>query len=189
MSTEGREPSGGPARQQLLDRALEYLTGRGMGDISLRELATALGTSHRMLIYHFGSKEGLFVEVVRASERRQQRALAEVVASDGTLEDVTRQFWQRLRSPELAAHERLFFELYGQALQGREYAQSVLDGVVDDWVGPAAAVLTGRGLSPEDARAEARLGLAVVRGLLLDVLATGDTAGVDAAFEHYLAKL
>jgi AcrR family transcriptional regulator len=179
-----------PARQQLLERALEYLTGRGMGDISLRELATALGTSHRMLIYHFGSKEGLFVEVVRASERRQQRALAEVVASsDGTLEDVIRQFWQRLRSPDLAAHERLFFELYGQALQGREYAQSVLDGVVDDWVVPAAAVLTGRGLSPEDARAEARLGLAVVRGLLLDVLATGDTAGVDAAFERYLAKL
>jgi AcrR family transcriptional regulator len=185
MSTEN-----GPARQQLLDRALQYLTGRGMGDISLRELATALGTSHRMLIYHFGSKEGLFVEVVRASERREQQALAEVVASsDGTLEDVTRQFWQRLRSPELAAHERLFFELYGQALQGREYAQSVLDGVVDDWVGPAAAVLAGRGLSPEDARAEARLGLAVVRGLLLDVLATGDPAGVDAAFERYLAKL
>jgi AcrR family transcriptional regulator len=179
-----------PARQQLLDRALDYLTDRGMGDISLRELATALGTSHRMLIYHFGSKEGLFVEVVRASERREQRALAEVVASsDGTLEDVTRQFWQRLRSPELAAHERLFFELYGQALQGREYAQSVLDGVVDDWVGPAAAALIARGLTPADARAEARLGLAVVRGLLLDVLATGDIAGVDAAFERYLATI
>ncbi len=63
-----------PAREQLLERALEFLTGRGMGDISLRELAAALGTSHRMLIYHFGSKEGLFVEVVRASERRQQGA-------------------------------------------------------------------------------------------------------------------
>jgi AcrR family transcriptional regulator len=179
-----------PARRELLERTVDYLTDRGIGDTSLRELATALGTSHRMLIYYFGSKEGLFVEVVRASERRQQAALAEVGASsDQSLEDVTRQFWRRLRSPELAAPERLFFELYGQALQGREYASSVLDGVVDDWVGPAAALLIARGVSPDDARAEARLGLAVVRGLLLDVLATGDVAGVDAAFERYLANL
>jgi AcrR family transcriptional regulator len=181
---------GSPARRELLERAVDYLTDRGISDISLRELATALGTSHRMLIYHFGSKAGLFVEVVRASERRQQAALAEVVASSGeSLEDVTRQFWQRLRSPDLAGPERLFFELYGQALQGREYARSVLDGVVDDWVEPAAAVLTARGMNSADARAEARLGLAVVRGLLLDVLATGDVAGVDAAFERYLANL
>ncbi len=50
-------------------------------------------------------------------------------------------------------------------------------------------MLTSHGLSAEDAHAEARLGLAVVRGLLLDVLATGDVAGVDAAFERYLTSL
>ena len=41
-----------------------------------------------------------------------------------------------------------------------------------------------RGLSPMDAPAYARLGVAVVRGLLLDLLATKDREGVDAAFGH-----
>jgi AcrR family transcriptional regulator len=180
------------AKDELLERALEYLTGRGLGDISLRELAIALGTSHRMLIYHFGSKDGLFVEVVRASERRQQAVFAGLFESARgvgarTLEDVTRQFWRRLRSPDLAASERLFFEVYGQALQGRAYATSFLDRVVEDWIEPATSALIAEGLEPDVARAEARLGLAVVRGLLLDVLATGDDAGVDAAFERYLS--
>ncbi len=182
------EPGAAPAREQLLARGLEYLTEHGIGDISLRELAGALGTSHRMLIYHFGSKEQLFVEIVRASERREQASLAGIATAEGVRPDAIRGFWQRLRSPEFAANERLFFELYAQALQGREYAQSVLDGVIDDWVEPAAGALVAQGLAPADARAEARLGLAVVRGLLLDVLATGDVAGVDAAFERYLAS-
>jgi AcrR family transcriptional regulator len=191
MATEssetGHAEAGAPARELLLERAVDFLVGRGLGDISLRELATALGTSHRMLLYHFGSKERLFVEVVKTSERRQQVVLAGMYdASDGTLEDATRQFWRRLRSPELAAHERLFFEVYGQALQGREYAQCLLDGVIDDWVEPAAAGLIAQGIAPEIARADARLGLAIVRGLLLDMLATGDVDGVDAAFERYL---
>ncbi len=122
-----------------------------------------------------------------ASERREQAAPAGLFdAAGGSREEVSRRFWQRLPSPELAAHERLFFEVYGQALQGREDAKSVLDGVIDDWVEPATAALVADGLAADQARAEARLGLAVVRGLLLDVLATGDSDGVDAAFEHFL---
>jgi AcrR family transcriptional regulator len=181
---------GTDAKQLLLDRAIEYVAESGIGDLSLRGLAAALGTSHRMLIHYFGSKEGLWIEIVRAVEQRQREILTEILPDpDRPPREAMRAWWIHISDPALWPNERLFFELYGQALQGREYAQSVLDGVVDDWVGPAAAVLTGRGLSPEDARAEARLGLAVVRGLLLDVLATGDIAGVDAAFERYLAKL
>jgi hypothetical protein len=36
-------------------------------------------------------------------------------------------------------------------------------------------------------RAEARLTLAVTRGLLLDLLATGDLAAVNAAMDRYIA--
>jgi AcrR family transcriptional regulator len=175
-------------RGQLLGLAIDYLTERGLSDISLRELAAALGTSHRMLIYHFGSKEGLYVEVIRETERRQREALEELLEEPGgALADVTRRFWRRLSAPELAPLERLFFEVYGQALQGRRYAVPVLDGVVDSWIEPAVTVLRGEGLTEREARAEARLGLAVIRGLLLDLLATGDTGGVEDALERYLA--
>src|SRR5689334_3144047 len=112
--------SGGDPKQQLLERALGYLSEHGIGDISLRELAAALGTSHRMLIYHFGSKEGLFVAVVEEADRRQRQLLA---SSFGTkspdLAALGRHFWRQLRSPEVAPLIRLFFELYAQALQGR----------------------------------------------------------------------
>jgi AcrR family transcriptional regulator len=179
-----------PPKEQLLQGAIAYLTQRGLSDVSLRELASALGTSHRMLIYYFGSKANLLVEVVREVEHRQQEVLRALAQdAEGSLIDVARRFWQTLRVPELAASERLFFELYGQALQGRPYAVPFLNGVVDSWVDLAVPAMVAGGLSEPEARAQARLGLAVVRGLLLDVLATGDDAGVDAAYELFLSAI
>jgi AcrR family transcriptional regulator len=178
----------GDPKQQLLERAIGYLTEHGIGDISLRELAAALGTSHRMLIYHFGSKEGLFLAVVQEAENRQRRLLANLFGGDtADFAASARRFWQQLRSPELAPLERLFFELYGQALRGRGYALPILAGFIDSWIQPLIPALMAAGLSAPEARAEARLGIAVGRGLLLDVLATGDVAGADEAYERYLA--
>jgi AcrR family transcriptional regulator len=172
----------------LLERALEFYMQHGIGEISLRELAGAIGTSHRMLSYHFGSKQGLLIAVSKETERRQQLALAELAAdsADADLASVSWRFWRRLRSPDLAPLERLFFELYGQALQGRPHAAPFLEGVVDHWVEPVVPAFVALGLPEAEARAEARLGLAVVRGLLLDVLATGDGEVVDAAFERFV---
>ncbi len=109
--------------------------------------------------------------------------------SSGPLIDVARRFWQTLREPELASSERLFFELYGQALQGRPYAVPFLNGVVNSWVEVAVPAMVAGGLTEPEARAQARLGLAVVRGLLLDVLATGNDAAVDEAYELFLTAV
>jgi AcrR family transcriptional regulator len=182
--------AGGDPKQQLLERALGYLAEHGIGDISLRELAAALGTSHRMLSYHFGSKEGLFVAIVQEAENRQRRLLASSFGTEGLdVADLARQTWRQLRAPELAPLLRLFFELYVQALQGRDYAQPILAGFPDSWVEPMLPGLMALGLTESQARAETRLGIAVIRGLLLDVLATGDVAGADAAHEAYVAML
>jgi AcrR family transcriptional regulator len=168
---------------------ISYVTTHGFGDLSLREIAAAIGTSHRMLIYHFGSREGLKVAVVRAVEAAQRAFLAEF-AGDSRLSagDVLRKMWRRLADPSLWPSERLFFELYSQALQGRPGTAGLLDDIVDSWLEPAAEYGRQRGLDPEVARVEARLGVAVCRGLLLDLLATGDRAAVDAALERYIAQ-
>jgi AcrR family transcriptional regulator len=182
--------AGGDPKQQLLERALGYLAEHGIGDISLRELAAALGTSHRMLSYHFGSKEGLFVAIVQEAENRQRRLLASSFGTEGLdVADLARRTWRQLRAPELAPLLRLFFELYVQALQGRDYAQPILAGFPDSWAEPMLPGLMALGLTESQARAETRLGIAVIRGLLLDVLATGDVAGADAAHEAYVAML
>ena len=72
--------SNGGARERLLAAVLGYVTEHGFSDLSLREVAAAIGTSHRMLIYHFGSREGLLVAVVQAVEAAQRGFLAELAA-------------------------------------------------------------------------------------------------------------
>ena len=182
-----RTQDGTSARERLLAAAIEYVSQHGVGEISLRALAAALGTSHRMLIYHFGSREALLIEVIRTVEEQQRAALAETLKdSDAPPAEIMRRMWARVADPALWPNERLFFEVYAQALQGSPHALPVLDGIVEAWVEPLAA-LVAPGRPRAEARAEARLGVAVVRGLLLDLLATGDRAGVDVAMEQFIA--
>ncbi len=187
--TDHAPPISTDPKQRLLDAAMDHVAAHGVSDLSLRQLAAALGTSHRMLIYHFGSKEGLLVEVVRTMEARQRAVLAGLDGDPGTSPaDLSRELWRRLTDPASAPYERLFFEMYGQALQGRAGTVQLLDGIIDSWVDPVARSAEAEGVPPAAARAHARLGVAVTRGLLLDLLATGDRAGVDAAMECFLAR-
>jgi len=175
------------ARRRLLEAAIEHVAAHGIGDLSLRAMAAALGTSHRMVIHHFGSKEGLWVAIVRAVEGRQREALAEVLGGVGEEpREAMRAWWRHISDPSLWPNERLFFELYGQALQGRPHAVDLLEGIVEAWLDPVAGLMAAAGVPPSAARAHARLGVAVTRGLLLDLLATGDRDGVDAAMEAYI---
>jgi AcrR family transcriptional regulator len=177
-------------KEKLLEAVVDVALAGGIADKSLRSIAEAAGTSHRMLIHHFGSRDGLLVEVIQAVEARQRGALSELGDESGELPgQLADRFWKHLRSPELAAQERLFFEVYGQALQGRRWAQPLLEGIVDDWVGPVAAILEADVASPETARTVARLYVAVGRGLLLDVLATGDGQEVDTAMQYFSEML
>jgi AcrR family transcriptional regulator len=174
-------------RAQLVDAAVDHVVAHGIGDLSLRRLGAAIGVSHRMLIHYFGSKERLLVEIVRTSERRQRELLSRLRLEPGlSPADAARQLWQQLTDPRLAGQERLFFEICGQALRGRPEAVPVLEGLVTDWLEPLVAAEVDAGAEPAAARNRARLGLATVRGLLLDLLATGDRAGVDAAMEEFL---
>jgi AcrR family transcriptional regulator len=186
MTTTPVETAGSP-RDRLLAATVGHVLAHGLSDLSLRELATAIGTSHRMLIYHFGSKEGLLVAVIRTVEEAQRAAFADLERAGLSQAETMRAMWRRFTDPDLGPHERLFFEIYGQALQGRPGAVEMLDGIVDAWIEPAASSLLARGTDPQTARAEARLSVAVVRGLLLDYLATGDRRAVDEAFERYVA--
>ena len=180
----------GGSRERLLAAAIEHVARHGVGNLSLRGLAADLGTSHRMLIYHFGSREGLLIEVIRAVEDQQRAALAQLLLDpQASPAETMRRMWQRLADPALWPDERLFFEVYAQALQGSRHALPLLDGIVDLWVEPLTRIAVAQGRAEAQARAEARLGVAVTRGLLLDLLATGDREAVDAAMERYIAAL
>ena len=163
------------ARERLLAAAVGHALDSGIADLSLRQLAEAIGTSHRMLIYHFGSREGLLAAVTREVEDEQRSALLE--AGTATARDA-RQYWQRLSDPALRPQERLFFELYAHALRGRPGTEGFLDGIDESWVTPVADVMIKAGADERMARADARLAVAVNRGHLMEMLAKEESAGV-----------
>src|SRR3954464_8012826 len=172
-------------RERLLEAPIDHIARRGISDLSLRELAKGIGSSHRMLIHHFGGREGLLVAVVQAVEQRQ-RDLLDTIVPDPTASpaDALRSWWKHISDPSLWPNERLFFEIYGQALQGRPGTVELLDGIIDAWLEPSATLFAQLGFP--DGEAAARLGIAVTRGLLLDLPATGEREKVDAAMEVHI---
>ncbi len=179
----------GSPRHALLAAILEHVQEHGTHDLSLRGVAAAVGTSHRMLSYHFGSRDGLLVAITQTVEQRQRDALRELMeASELPPLDVMRAMARRLVDPSLWPQERLFFDLYARALAGRPDARPLLDGVVEDWVAPITELFARLGFAPPPARVEARLALAVTRGLLLDLLATGDRGAIEEAMEAFIGR-
>lgn len=166
------------SRASLLAEAVEHFAKNGIGDASLRGIATSIGTSHRMLIYHFGSREGLLAEVVRTVEQQQRDLLAAL--SDLPVEEQAEEFWRRVTEAALV-YGPLFFELSAHAMQDLPHTESLKADLINVWLPPLIELCIRAGLPPEEAPAYARLGLAASRGLLFDLLLTGDRAGVDEA--------
>jgi AcrR family transcriptional regulator len=159
-------------RQELLDAVVKECAAHGIGDRSLRDIAAAVGTSHRMLLHHFGSRNELLLAIVDEVERRQRALLHELPTEPAA---AVAAMWADLRRPELRPFERLFFECYARGVQGEQPFARMLPGAVDAW------------LSEDETTDPAlvRLGLAVMRGLLLDLVATDDRRGVDAAAQAF----
>ena len=168
-------------RTEVLDAVIAVVAAGGIGDRSLRDIAAAAGTSHRMLLHYFGSRNELLLAIVEEVERRQTAVLTSLPDDPG---DAVAAMWADLRRPELRPFERLFFECYARAAQGEVPFTRLLPGAVDGWL-TAVAEVTDGAADP----ALARLGLAVARGLLLDLVATGDEEGVDAAAARFAALL
>ena len=157
-------------RQELLDAVVADVAAGGIGDRSLRDLAAAVGTSHRMLLHHFGSRDDLLVAIVENVERRQQSLVRDLPSDPAA---AITAMWANLRRPELRPFERLFFECYARGVQGEQPFARMLPAAVDNWLSSDF----GEEFDP----AMVRLGLAVARGLLLDLVATEDLTGVDTA--------
>jgi AcrR family transcriptional regulator len=168
-------------RQQLLDALVEEFAAAGIGDRSLRDVAAAVGTSHRMLLHHFASRDELLLAIVGEVERRQMAILSGLPTEPA---DSFAAMWAHLCRPELRPFERLFFECYSRGVQGEDPFVRMVPGAVDAWLAlPIGKVDTAAGGTSDPALV--RLGLAVTRGLLLDLVATDDDAGVTSAAQAF----
>jgi AcrR family transcriptional regulator len=170
---------------------VDHVLSEGLADLSLRPLGRAVGLSPRTLLYHFGSKEALVLAVVDEA-RRRQRALLEGWLRRSAEYDVGTLLlgaWRWLSAPRNDRFLRLFFETYGTGLQRRRRYGAFLRGSVDDWLEFFRKVLLAGGVEADRAANLATILVAVTRGLLLDLLATGDRARTDRAFRSFVLAI
>ena len=180
-------PSNPEIRARLREQAVDYVISHGAADLTLRPLAKALKTNARMLMYHFGSREGLMREILAGIRERGDALIQEWFAkakTPPTLGEFLLAYWQRMSDPRMRAVIQLVFELYALALRDPRSYPGVLTDPVHHWRSLEAR--TGR--EPKIAKAEATLLLATTRGLLLDLCATGDRRRVTQAL-NLLARL
>src|SRR5258708_32000019 len=175
-------------RAKLLDEVADYILSNGLADLSLRPLAKAINTSPRMLLYFFGRKERLIAEALAHIRTREQidfkRAVSKSRPAD-RIESLARD-WRLSASPRREKYSRLFFEVYGLALQNRKQFPGFLEQAVDDWLPLFEQAFAAVGVPPARAQTLATLALGAVRGLHLDLLATGERKRTEAAFRGML---
>lgn len=171
-------------RRELVLAAHRYLLDHGVADLSLRPLAAAVGTSARLLVYHFGSKEGLIAAVMDEVRGELQALLARALADRGARHPLLA-FWQAATASRYLPELRLLFEVQVLALQnpGR-YARYLADTSASWLQLIESALPAGRG-----AAALATLYTAVVDGLLLELLASRDLKRTSAALERFVSML
>jgi AcrR family transcriptional regulator len=153
-------------RDELAEQATDYALEHGLIGMSLRPLAAAMGTSDRMLIYHFGSKDALIAAVLAASCNRSVRTIRELPASPSVRQAVL-DLWEAFEMPQLLRCQRLYVEAAALGLFGREpYATSVRASN-DVWMTEIVAHLENSGAGKRAARL-ATLVDAAFNGILLD---------------------
>ncbi|MEV0285021.1 MULTISPECIES: TetR/AcrR family transcriptional regulator [unclassified Kribbella] len=182
------KPAPSARQQELLERAYAYSLSHGLADLSLRPLATAIGSSPRVLLFLFDSKDGLIRALLaraRVDELELLRQIDERYDEPPGLTAVARELWTWLAAPERRPLMKFWVEAYGRSLVApkgpwADYGRST----VDDWLELLKASQPDPGTPEAEARRTAVL--AMLRGALLDLLATGDLERTTRAVEDYL---
>ena len=189
----GRPPTS--RRDELLDLAYRYVLEHGLADVSLRPLAAAIGSSPRVLLFLFGSKDAL-VRALLARARQDElellQRLHEQAQGNGAvgLDLVVAEIWRWL---VVDSHRPLL------TLWAEGYARSLVDpngpwadfarATVTDWLEVLRSVQVPHERETSAGAARRTLALALLRGALLDLLATGDVERTTAAVYQHIDAL
>jgi len=175
---------------ELLDRIVAYIAKNGVAELSLRPLAKAVGSSPRVLLYYFGSKEELLAQAIKRLRERQRASFGKMrEARYEQPSDACRAIWQQMSAPASEAAFRLSLETYAMALRYPKRFGDFLSTSVEDWLQFLSEPLLRKGASAQEARAFATVVIAGFRGFMLDYCASHDRTRVDRAVELWLQTL
>jgi AcrR family transcriptional regulator len=170
-------------RDRILDACVDHALVHGLPD-RLEPFAAASGTSARMLIYHFGTRDALLRETLRRARRRQRDFFGELVSPrpEEPYPSTLRRAWRVMTGPAGRPYLTMFGRLRENA--GQQLWPGFRRESTTDWLRPFEDGMRSIG-RPE----LATLVLAVVRGLIMDIETTGDVSRADRAFEDFLTAL
>ena len=191
MPVKSAVPNPSQRQQELLEAAYAYALRSGLADLSLRPLSAAIQSSPRVLLYLFGSKDGL-IRALLARARSDELALIQRIhgAADGPggLPSVAHEIWRWLSDDRHRGLLTLWVESYARSLSdpAGPWAGFARDTVAD-WLTLLADAQPAEHRHTDAGLTQRTLVLAVLRGALLDLLATGDVARTTAAVHRVAA--
>ncbi|MEV6136962.1 TetR/AcrR family transcriptional regulator [Nocardia sp. NPDC051990] len=167
-------------RAELLTGVIGYIAEYGLAGLSLRPLAAELGTSARMLVHYFGSKEQMLIAALAAQRPDIENAFADVCDPE-TLRHRLLESWSANTSGPGATSTTVLLQVLGQACVPDGPFSGYARAAVDVLVEALTQVLHRIDPAVPDAEASATLLISGIRGLVLDRRITGDTARTDTA--------
>jgi AcrR family transcriptional regulator len=176
------QPRPGSSADRLVGLTLDYMLADGAPTDSLRAIAEAIGTSHRMLQYHFHTKERLLgCVLLKFQERMTVTEMPEFTSRS----EYVRFSWEIYREPDSFLMMEILILITNPAA-GAVNDESLMKRLSNRWSETLVELGLREGLPPARAEAEARLVRDAWRGMHQDIYSTGDRVSVDAAFEVLL---
>lgn len=183
------------SREELLTAAVDYVAREGLADLSLRACAQAIGTSHRMLAYHFGSRRGLVIAIADEASRRSRAEIERQIAARNaaetpwTSDDVAAAIEHEVHHGALLGLLPVLVEVTYLLIREPDQEHGLVSGytsLVDLWRPVATAQLSLDALPAEQAEVRLRLAIAVLVGMSVDYVGTRDRDAYAAMYKEWL---
>lgn len=197
-ANEQQRPAHAPGseRERLLGLAVDHVLAHGVAAMTLRGLAAAIGSNNRMLLYYFGSKEQLTMDALRSASSRFPRFRSishDLRTSPADLETRLSEAWDGISAAETRPFARLFFEVFGLAVNRPDVYRAWLENVAHELVADVAATFEREGTGHAAAEVLARELVGCWRGLQMDLLSSSDERrahlAAQAAVESVCARI
>jgi AcrR family transcriptional regulator len=153
----------------------------------LDRLATAAHTSARMLVHHFGSRQALMDLAFDCARQRQLAAAKAALPSSPDFLAHLAAAWPWFASPQTLCYFKLFSQVASAELS--DGTETVRGGMAREWVDLLESGFVAAGYSSPAAQTHATIVAGQLRGLFLDLDATGDTRRIAHAYEHFVRLL
>lgn len=177
-------------RLALLEAAADHLVEHGIADASLEAIARTAGTSARMLVHHFGSRDALVAGALAVARRRQLDAAARHFAPGPDAVAVLEAAWPWFTAPQTRRYFRLFQQVAAlEKLEAPATPSELRTRLSSDWQQLFVELFVADPRHRDEAESLAELLLAVFRGLAIELVAQRDEEALARAFARFTTIL